>query len=337
PSPSPVLKDHSACQQSRFSAPSLLYLFIHRQLQHTKNRSPNSNNMSEDDSERKYRRLSKEMSAYILELKQMLEHDLRTYLNAANAQEQEVLREFKEIVGRYFNDLNGSIRATLLAITESMIIFEEGCSDLYADESEMLDIHQISLKDAISRCDKANKELIALGTKIGVHISEYEEEKSKFEIVKPDGTLTTGAGIVLQLVSKSNPATAVACFAIVLVGRLVLQYAQTKIENIEYFVRWLVVIYNVGLCIRDELLIVSEILARLKENIAMLSHAVQADKIKSIAWKAKRISSLCNEMYAFKSRVWPEFIPLLITYSEDNCNMAYNIATGTRSITQNDA
>ncbi|KAF9016870.1 hypothetical protein BGZ52_005532, partial [Haplosporangium bisporale] len=53
--------------------------------------------MSEDDSERKYKRLSEEMSSYILELKQMLEDDLRTYLNAANAQEQEVLREFKEI------------------------------------------------------------------------------------------------------------------------------------------------------------------------------------------------------------------------------------------------
>lgn len=98
----------------------------------------------------------------------------------------------------------------------------------------------------------------------------------------------------------------------------------------------LVVIYSVGLCIREELLIVSEILARLRENIAMLSHAVQADKIKSIAWKAKRISALCNEMSAFKSRVGPEFIPLLITYSEDNCNMAYDITTGTRSITQND-
>ncbi|KFH69504.1 hypothetical protein MVEG_04316 [Podila verticillata NRRL 6337] len=267
--------------------------------------------MSEDDSERKYKRLSEEMSSYILELKQMLEDDLRTYLNAANAQEQEVLREFKEIVGRYFNDLNGSIRATLLAITESMVIFEEGCSDLYADELEMLDIHQIRLQDAISRCDKANKELIVLGTKIGVHISEYEKEKSKYEIVKPDGisysvigTLTTGAGIVLQLVSKSNPATAVTCLAIMLVGRLVLQYAQTKIESIEYFVKRLAAIYNVGLCIREELLFVSEILARLKENIAMLSHAVQADKIKSIAWKAKRISAL---------------------------------STGTRSITQNDA
>ncbi|KAG0284323.1 hypothetical protein BGZ96_011299 [Linnemannia gamsii] len=65
-----------------------------------------------------------------------------------------------------------------------MVIFEEGCSDLYADELEMLDVHQIRLQDAISRCDKANGELIALGTKIGVRISEYEKEKSKFEIAR---------------------------------------------------------------------------------------------------------------------------------------------------------
>ncbi|KAK3843718.1 MAG: hypothetical protein J3R72DRAFT_439772, partial [Linnemannia gamsii] len=308
-----------------------------------KDKSRNSDNMSEDDSEKKYRKLSKELSAYIPELQQMLEDDLRTYLNAANTREQEVLREFKEIVGQYFNDLNGSVRAILLAITESMVIFEEGCSELYTDELEMLDIHQVRLQDTISRCDTANDKLIALGTKIGVQISEYEKEKSKFEIVKPNGvsygvigTLTTGAGIVLQVVSKGNPVTAVACVVIVLVGRLVLQYAQTKIEGIEYFVKRLLVIHNVGLCIREELLIVSETLGRLKENVAMLSQVVQADKIKSIAWKAKRISALCNEMYAFKSRVEPEFIPLLIAYSEDNCNKAYDIATGTRLITEND-
>ncbi|KAG0363177.1 hypothetical protein BGX24_004960 [Mortierella sp. AD032] len=260
-----------------------------------KDKSRNSDNMSEDDSEKKYRKLSKELSSYIPELRQMLEDDLRTYLNAENTREQEVLREFKEVVGRYFNDLNGSVRAILLAITESMVIFEEGCSELYADELEMLEIHQVRLQDAISKCNTANDKLIALGTKIGVQISEYEKEKSKFEIVKPNST---------------------------------------KIfEGVEYFVKRLLVIHNVGLCIREELLIVSETLGRLKENVAMLSQVVQADKIKSIAWKAKRISALCNEMYAFKSRVEPEFIPLLIAYSEDNYNKAYDITTGTRLIT----
>ncbi|KAG0313791.1 hypothetical protein BGZ97_009896 [Linnemannia gamsii] len=300
--------------------------------------------MSDDDIERRYRKLSKDMSVYINQLKNMLEDDLKTYLNAANTQEQEVLREFKEIAGRYFKDLNGSIQDILLAITESMVIFEEGCSHLYAEELEMLDIHQIRLKDAIGRCDKTNGDLAALGTKIGVQISEYEKEKSKFEIVRPDGvsysmicTLSTGAGVVFQLVTKTNPATAAASLAVVLVGGLVLQYAQTKIENIDYYKDRLAAISNVGLCIREELVTVSKILARLKENISMLSHSVQADKIKLIAWRAKRISAICNEMYDFKSRVGPEFIPLLTTYSVDNCSMAYNIANGARSITQIDA
>ncbi|KAF9910716.1 hypothetical protein EC991_005701 [Linnemannia zychae] len=302
--------------------------------------------MSEDDSDKDFKRISKELSRYVFELRQMLEDDLRTYVKAANAQEREVLQKLMDIVGRYFNDLNGTIRALLLAITESMVIFEEGCIHLFEDEIEMLDMHHKGLQDVIGRCDMANEELVTLFAEIGVQVSEYEKEKSKFEIVKPDGiscsvigTLSTGAGVIFQLASKSNPMTAVASVAVLLVGGLVLQYAQNKINDIEYFVKRLVLIHNIGRGIRDELLEVSKILGRLKENIAMLSRTAQAgqSKIKTIEFKAKRVSQLCNEMYAFKSRVMPKFMPLLVAYSEQNSDKEHTLVARTRSITQKDA